>query len=128
MFSRWKGKDLIDDLTYRKLRMIDGISRAYGLTKIHKQNYSLRIIISSLNSPLYNLSLFLHNIIIDSIPETPSFIKNNFDLINKLKNVKLEPDSVLVFLDVVSLFTNIPIDLTSECGCKVLYPRRLKFL
>ena len=61
--------------------------------KIHKQNYPLRIIVSSINSPLYNLSLFLHNIINDSIPEAPSFIKNSTDLINKLKDVKLEPDS-----------------------------------
>ena len=70
----------------RRLRMTDGvIPRAYGLTKIHKQNYPLRIIVSSLNSSLYNLSLFLHNIIADSIPEMPSFIKNSYDLINKLK-------------------------------------------
>ena len=87
------------------MRTTDGIiPRAYGLTKIHKQNYPLRIIVSSLNSPLYNLSLFLHNIITDSIPETPSFIKNSFDLINKLKDVKLEPDSMLVSLDMISLF------------------------
>ena len=114
MLSRWKGKGLID-LTYRKLRTTDGIiPRAYGLTKIHKQNYPLRIIVSSLNSPLYNLSLFLHNIITDSISEIPSFIKNSFDLINKLKDVKLEPDSMLVSLDVVFLFINIPIDLASD--------------
>ena len=79
---------------HRRLRTTDGIIlRAYGLIKIHKQNYPLRIIVSSINSPLYNLSWFLHSIINDSIPEAPSFIKNSFDLINKLKNVKFEPDS-----------------------------------
>ena len=75
------------------------IPRAYGLTKIHKQNYPLRIIVSSLNSPLYNLSLFLHNIIKDSILETLNCIKNSFDLINKFKNVKLVPDSDVGFLE-----------------------------
>ena len=130
LLGRWKGKGVIDDLTYRRLRTTDGvIPRAYGVTKIHKQNYPLRIIVSSVNSPLYNLALFLHGIIADSIPETPSFIKNSYDLINKLKNVKLESDSVLVSLDVVSLFANIPIDLASDSVVVrwVLYLRKLRF-
>jgi len=66
-------KGFIDDLAYRRLRMTDGIiPRAYGLTKIHKQNCHLRIIVSSINSSLYNLSLFLHNIINNFIPEAPN--------------------------------------------------------
>ncbi|XP_018399364.1 PREDICTED: uncharacterized protein LOC108777067, partial [Cyphomyrmex costatus] len=48
----------------------------------------------------------------------PSFIKNSSDLINKLKNKKLDTNSVLVSLDVVSLFTNIPIDLASDSVIK----------
>ena len=115
LLGRWKGKGVIDDLTYRRLRTTDGvIPRAYGVTKIHKQNHPLRVIVSSVNSPFYNLASFLHGIIADSLPETPSHIKNSYDLIKKLKNVKLESDSVLVSLDVVSLFTNIPIDLASD--------------
>ena len=100
MLSRWKGKGFIDDLAYRRLRTTDGIiPKAYSLwlTKIYKQNYPLRIIVSSINSPLY-LSWFLLSIINDSIVEAPSFIKNSFDLINKLKNVKLESDFTLVSL------------------------------
>jgi len=64
LISRWKNKGFIDDSTYKRSRTTDDIiPRAYGLAKIHKQNYPLRIIVSSINSPFYNLTLFLHNII-----------------------------------------------------------------
>ncbi|KYN15798.1 hypothetical protein ALC57_11970, partial [Trachymyrmex cornetzi] len=64
LLVRWKRDSYIDDQTYRRLLTTDGvIPRAYGLTKIHKDGNPLRIIVSSINSPLYSLSLFLHNII-----------------------------------------------------------------
>ncbi|XP_020292953.1 protein tipE-like [Pseudomyrmex gracilis] len=45
------------------------------------------------------------------IPLTDSHINNSFDLVYKLGNVVVQPNDVLLSLDVVSLFTNIPIDL-----------------
>jgi len=90
----------------------DGVlPRAYGLTKIHKTNYSLRLIVSCINNPLYPLSLFLHNLIYNSIPKHFSHINNSFHLVNKLNGKFMDPDCVLLSLDVVSLFTNIPMDL-----------------
>ena len=44
---RWKRDQFIDELTYRRLLTSDGIiPRAYGLTKIHKEGYPLRVIVS----------------------------------------------------------------------------------
>ena len=75
----WRRDQFIDELTYRRLLTSDGVTpRAYGLTKIHKEGYPLRVIVSCINSPLYNFSLFLHNIISDSIPKAPSYIKDSF--------------------------------------------------
>lgn len=53
------------DSEYRFLLSTDGIlPRAYGLPKIHKQEYPFRIIVSSVNSIFYKKSMFfLHNII-----------------------------------------------------------------
>jgi len=50
------------------------IPRAYGLPKIHKMGYPLRIIVTSVNSPLYNLAYYLHLIIKKSIPAALSHI------------------------------------------------------
>ena len=85
LLVRWKRDRFIDEQTYRRLLTTDGvIPKAYGLTKIHKDGNPLRVIVSSVNSPLYYLSLFLHNLISDSIPKAPSYIKDNFHFIEHL--------------------------------------------
>jgi len=53
-------------------------------------------------------------------PCTTSHIENSFQLIEKLKNVKLDDRHVLLSLDVVSLFTNIPLDLAIDSVSKRL--------
>ena len=64
LLVRWKRDLFIDERTYRRLLTTDDvIPRAYGLTKIHKDGNPLRVIVSSVNSPLYDFSLFLHNLI-----------------------------------------------------------------
>ncbi|KYQ47789.1 hypothetical protein ALC60_13178 [Trachymyrmex zeteki] len=98
LLVRWKCNRFIDEPTYRRLFTTDGvIPRAYGLTKIHKDGNPLCVIVSSINSPLYCLSLFLHNIIND-----------------KLNGTRFDSQYVLASLDVVSLFTNIPVDLAAN--------------
>ena len=115
LLSNWKEKGYIEQHVYRSMLTTDGVlPRAYGLPKIHKPNNPLRIIISSINSPLYSLAYFLHNIIYISTPEADSFIKNSFHLVDKLNGFPLESDHVLASLDVVSLFTNVPKDLAVE--------------
>ncbi|XP_018364727.1 PREDICTED: uncharacterized protein LOC108762292, partial [Trachymyrmex cornetzi] len=114
LLVRWKRKEYINEYTYRMLLTTDGSTpRAYGLTKIHKPGFPLRLIVSSINSLLYNLALYLHKVIDEAVPKVPSYVKNSFDLINKLKNVNIEQDCMLVSFDVVSLFT-IPIELATD--------------
>lgn len=76
-----------------------------------KPNHPLRVIVSSKNSPLYVLAKFLHDIMYSSIPKTQSKINNSFDLVDKLREIQLEKNYKLISLDVVSLLTNIPLDL-----------------
>ncbi|XP_011686449.1 PREDICTED: uncharacterized protein LOC105449146 [Wasmannia auropunctata] len=116
LLSNWKNKEYIDHKTYRELLNTDGsIPRAYGLPKIHKTGYPLRIIVSSINSPLYNLAQFLHLTIKNSIPEADSHVTSSFQLVNKLKGICLDPNEKFASLDVVSLFTNVPTDLAVKC-------------
>ena len=104
LINRWKKNNYIDELTYKRLRTTDRIkSRAYGLPKIHKSNAPLKIIVSSINSPLYSLSLFLH-FIIKNNNETRNQVENNFQLVDKLSGTYFEAGYQLASLDVVSLF------------------------
>jgi len=36
-------------------------TEVYGLPKIHKPGFSLRVVVSSIGSPMYNVAKFLHD-------------------------------------------------------------------
>jgi len=86
------------------------LPRAYGLPKIHKNGFPLRIIVSSIGSPLHNLATLLQKILKTSSVVPHSCWKNSNVLINKIQNIHIPDNYVLVSLDVTSLFTNVPID------------------
>jgi len=66
--------------------------------------------VSSTGNPLHCLTIFLQQILRESLPALSSCCRNSFDFISKLKDIHI-PDFALVFSDVTLLFTNVPIDL-----------------
>ncbi|XP_018376461.1 PREDICTED: uncharacterized protein LOC108769774 [Trachymyrmex cornetzi] len=111
----WKNKDYITKQDYNYLYVSDGsLPGIYGLPTIHKVDVPLRIIVSAIDSTLYPLASFLHKIISKVSLESQSYIKNSFHLIEIIKNISLGDNDVLVSLDVVSLFTNVPLDLAMD--------------
>ena len=112
LIKSWLDNKLIDVTTYNYLNITNGnLPRCYGLPKIHKVDFPLRIIVSSLSSPLYNLSNYIHNILISSIKKPRSFIKDGWSLAKNVKSIGINDDLLLISLDVTSLFTNIPKEL-----------------
>jgi len=118
LLTRWKGNGFINELTYKRLLTSDGnIPRAYELIKIHKAGNLLRVIVSSINSLLYDFFPYLHNIIIKSISQALNYIKDSFHLVEKLWHsfrliiLFFDSNYILASLDVVSLFTNVLVDL-----------------
>lgn len=106
LLKRWKSREIISEYTFRSLRCNDGVlPRAYGLPKIHKENWPLRIIISSINCPLYPLVSFLHKCLYDNLPKPQSHVSNSFELVKQLNGLHLDDCFDLLSLDVVSLFT-----------------------
>lgn len=86
--------------------------KLYCLPKIHKPNIPLRPIVSSINSTTYNLSKFLSRILTDSLAEVTDYnIQDTFTLVNKINGFTLPTNYILISLDVISLFTNIPLQL-----------------
>ncbi|XP_074038815.1 uncharacterized protein [Leptinotarsa decemlineata] len=79
--------------------------RLYGLSKIHKANMPLRpIVTESCHSdlPLGETS--------GLAPPTNSYVKDSTDFVGKIRDLTLEPTDILVSFDVVSLFTNVPLE------------------
>ncbi|XP_036348032.1 uncharacterized protein LOC118757427 [Rhagoletis pomonella] len=87
--------------------------RLYGLPKIHKPNIPLRPIASSLHVPCYGLSKFIGTIL-SSLTSEEYNIKNAFRLKDRLQNICIDEEKLLVSFDVVSLFTNIPTNLAIQ--------------
>lgn len=85
--------------------------RIYGLPKIHKPGSPLRIILSCINCPTYDLSKFLAHILRRSIDQNKYNVQNSYEFCSFINNITLPTGYVLVSFDVVSLFTCIPRDL-----------------
>ena len=83
----------------------------YILPKIHKskQNPPGRPIVSANSHPTENISQFVDSHLNPLVPKLSSYIKDTTHFLKKLDDLKeLPPGSLLVTLDVSSLYTNIP--------------------
>ena len=91
------------------------IPQFYGLPKIHKSFVTvppIRPIVSQCNSLLSTTAKFLDHILQPLAKSYPDYLHNSTSLINILENTTLSRNTILVSLDIVSLFPSIP---QSEC-------------
>ena len=94
-------------------------ARLYGLAKVHKQNTPLRPILSLPGSCYENLTEELSKLF-DKVPSAG--IETNTEKIKAaLQSISLDDDEVLVSLDVVSLYTNVPVKESIEIAAEILY-------
>ena len=101
----------IDENTYRYLipKQNLRISQFYILPKIHKQNIPGRPIVSSINSLTENISRFLSHCISPLTNKLQSYIKDTKHFLTQILTKKtLSKNSILLTIDVTSLYTNIP--------------------
>ena len=109
-------------------------SHIYGLPKIHKSkiiseaitsqnsetisiyspsDLTIRPIIAGPSNPTSHLSHLVHLLLQPLLPLIPSYIKDTFDFLNQLPR-KVNPSDILITMDIVSLYTNIPHQLGLE--------------
>ena len=88
--------------------------RIYGLPKVHRESMPLRPIVSSINSPCYNLAKHRTDILAPLSGEGTSYIKNSQQFVERAREITIQPGDLFVSFDVVSLFTNVPIDDACE--------------
>jgi len=90
------------------------IPQMYCLPKIHKKGTPLRPIVDYTGSIGYNTSRMLADILAPLVGKTECHVKNSGHLKEMLADLHLADDEMLVSHDVVSLFTNIPIEAALE--------------
>ncbi|MGR8252493.1 reverse transcriptase domain-containing protein, partial [Escherichia coli] len=107
-----KNRENLSEDIYNHLHQTQIIQppKLYGLPKIHKINVPLRPIVSQINAPTYRLAKHLSSLLQPLVGKTTSFVKDSRHFVEILKDLQLQPDELLVSFDVVSLFTNVPLD------------------
>src|SRR5690606_5479908 len=101
--------------TYRQLRCWNGsIPRLYGLPKLHKEGILLRPIVDFPTSPLYGLAKYLHFILQPLTGQRSSHVSDSKHFVQKLKPLVLAEEEAMVSLDVISLYTNTPVELALQ--------------
>lgn len=80
----------------------------YMLRKMHKDPKKLRPIVSGCNGPTERISSFIDTLLQPAMKDTPSYIKDSKQFINFIESTPLPAHTILLTIDVSSLYTNIP--------------------
>jgi len=104
---------------YDKIRAVGSQpARLYGLPKVHKNaaDPKYRPVLSMVNKYSTKLAKYLDSILKPYLPSELT-VTDTFEFINQIKSFNLQPHHHLVSFDVVSLFTNIPVEETINHIC-----------
>ena len=105
-----KNIEQIFDIEKYKIKVSNPrLPKCYGLPKIHKSGDKMRPIISNIDSPSYKIAKWLLNEFNKLDPPNSLHIKNSFEVIDKLSNITINNDEILVSFDVISLYPSVPI-------------------
>lgn len=85
--------------------------KMYALPKTHIQGNKMRPIVSNIDAPCYKLAKWLVKEV-KKLPKLDSFsVKNSFEFVEKMKDVIMEKDEIMISFDVSSLFPRIPVNI-----------------
>jgi hypothetical protein len=128
LLRRLKNKGYISEDFYDMARPTgSNPGRLYGLPKIHKvkEGIPLRPVLSSIGTYNYGLAKVLKQML-SVMVENETLVKNSFRFIEDLKSLPKSASSYqMVSFDIVSLYTNIPINETIELILDYLYNDQL---
>ena len=109
--ARLKKRKAIDDEVYQRIRPISASTPTlYGLPKIHKNDTPLRPILSSVGSYNHECAKWLSEIL-TPLRHHSTTVKDIFDFLHRLHNISID-NKIMDSFDVISLFTDIPVDFT----------------
>ena len=93
--------------------------RLYGLAKVHKKTVSVRPVLSMPGTPYEKVGTWVTEWL-SSIPSSQIRCTNK-QVVDKIKNITLEDEEVIVSFDVSSLYTNVPVDEAIQEAEDILY-------
>ena len=105
------------------------LARIYGTAKMHKLSASDSFpkvcpIVSSIDTFNYNLARFFCDLLSPLVSNDYS-CKDTFSFVSQIKNANLSK-KLLVFYDITTLFTNIPLQKTIDITINLIFNHNLK--
>ena len=108
-----KNEGKIKEVDYKQIYPTGSVApTSYPLIKAHKpnKNYPARNIVSHRGCPQEGLSSYLIPILQPLLKDSLYTCKNSVDFVQKIKNLKLDDDEILVSFDAEALYPSIPLD------------------
>ncbi|XP_072025291.1 uncharacterized protein [Amphiura filiformis] len=111
ILQRLKNENKIDENQYRLLYpTAENTPRLYCTTKIHKQGDPIKPIVDCIGSVGYQTSKALAEILAPIVGQTEHHVTNSKSLAEEISGIYIDDGDIFNSHDVVSLFTNTPID------------------
>ena len=90
-------------------------SKFYGLPKVHKQPLKLRPIVSSVNSEIEILSIFLDYQLQKVVRHCVGYLRDSWELLDEIEQLGVLPTNARLFtVDAVSMYDNVDTDHVIE--------------
>ena len=106
--DRFKKENLLSKKLADGLKSVNPKTPKFDISlKIHKENNPGRPVINSINCHTSEISCFVDHHLQPLVREIPSYIKDTYDFIHKIDNFAVPPNSFLVAMNVMSLYTSI---------------------
>jgi len=109
-----KMADIPDDTVKRVIPHASVAPRVYGLPNIHMEETPLRPIVNCIASPTQNLARYLAGILSPFVGQSEHHIKNSETFLQKIQSIVLKDTDTMVCIDVVALFTSVPLEDTLQ--------------
>ena len=104
-----KLKDLILKQEHSSLKpSIPKTSKARPILKIHKDPLKIRLIINTLNSPIYKIAKKISKERRPLVRSGKSYIKDTEQFVDKIRNVILEEDETIISFDISDIYPSLP--------------------
>ena len=113
ILKRFKEYEYISYYEYLKLYPdYFDMPRVYALIKVHRINNPARLICPYTEHPLSKFSKFISDLITPIIKTSKYSLKDSRQFVGEIQKLKLNDNDIMVSLDIVNLFTNVPISFT----------------
>ena len=76
--------------------------------KIHKDPLKIRLIINTQNSPIYKIAKKISKELRPLIRSGKSYIKDTEQFVDKIRNIKLEEDEIMISFDISDMYPSLP--------------------